>query len=121
MFTTAPGMRVWKDNGRVGRVVQCAGVLLLAIEESTLLQPFSTRPMVAFDTDDMPTCGAMLEQVEAESHAYVELWHCPDDPPEESGVVFIRARDFASYPGPTRGAALVAAMRSLKSAAKRVE
>ena len=70
----------------------------------------------AIDTDDPATVGCMLAQVEAEAQASVELWHCPDDPPEESGVVFIRARDFASYPGPTRGAALVAAMRAIKGA-----
>jgi hypothetical protein len=70
----------------------------------------------AIDTDDGPTVGAMLAQVEAASSCSVELWHCPDDPPEESSVVFIRALGFATWKGPTHGAALVAAMRALKEA-----
>ena len=118
MFTPAPGMRVWLlHDGTPSRILNDAGTARwerggvdFAVETSGPLG------LDAIDTDDPATVGCMLAQVEAEAQESVELWHCPDDPPEESGVVFIRARDFASYPGPTRGAALVAAMRAIKAA-----
>ena len=116
LLTAAPGMRVWNSEGGWGRLAEAAWAgAVLAHWTFDSMADHGAR-IDAIDTDDPATVGCMLAQVEAEAQASVELWHCPDDPPEESGVVFIRARDFASYPGPTRGAALVAAMRAIKGA-----
>jgi hypothetical protein len=120
LFTAAPGMHVaYSLRGSVewGRCIMTEAGMKLCSEYWTA-HTVVGAPIVAIDTDDPAAVGVMLAQVEAEAQASVELWHCPDDPPGESGVVFIRARDFASYPGPTRGAALVAAMRSIKSKAR---
>lgn len=70
----------------------------------------------AIDTDDPATVGCMVAQVEAAAGAPVELWHCPDDPPDAAHVVFVRDPSFESFCSPTRGAALVAAMNALKGA-----
>ena len=71
-----------------------------------------------YDTDDPATVGCMVAQVEAAAGAPVELWHCPDDPPDAAHVVFVRDPSFESFCSPTRGAALVAAKRALAEAPK---
>lgn len=116
LFTPAPGMAVFDMHGKRARIAEAAwaGRALMHLAADSL--PSDVLIASAVDTDDPATIGVMLAQVEAASSCSVELWHCPDDPPEESSVVFIRALGFATWKGPTHGAALVAAMRAIKGA-----
>ena len=67
-----------------------------------------------YDTDDPATVGCMLAQVEEALDAV----GCPGAylHPWAGGWAVRRGTALRRYPGPTKGAALVAAMKALKSA-----
>lgn len=110
LFSATGGMRAWLDQSLPHEDTWGDGTWFRLGEHE------QAADLGAIDTDDPATVGVMLAQVEAEAHTSVELWHCPDDPPGEAHVAYIREMGDASFFGPTRGAALVAAMRALKGA-----
>ena len=67
----------------------------------------------AIDTDDPATVGCMLAQVEAAAGPVVLIWDAWKD-----GMTHYVVRYLDKWSGPTRGAALVAAMRALAGAAR---
>lgn len=116
LFTPAPGMRTWQaaDACTIGprRVIEAeaSGAEWIAIRTEG---GWSWLPVCALDTDDPATVGCMLAQVEdaaGTDDVSVEKLR----PYGRGFAVFIRG-SYSHAPGPTRGAALVAAMRALKS------
>lgn len=76
---------------------------------------------VAIDTDDPATVGVMLAQVDAAAQdvavSIVDRLHSlPDDDGRRFMVIVEHDGTHTTVFGPTRGAALVAAMRALKGA-----
>lgn len=115
LFVPAPGMRVWfLHDGTPSRILNGAGAARwerggsdFAVETSGPLG------LDALDTDDPATVGCMLAQVEdaaGTDDVSVEKLR----PYGRGFAVFIRG-SYSHAPGPTKGAALVAAMRALKS------
>ena len=110
LFVPAPGMRVWfLHDGTPSRILNGAGAARwerggsdFAVETSGPLG------LDALDTDDPATVGCMLAQVEeAEGLGIpVEVYLSTPD---------WWTTDCRGHGGPTRGAALVAAMKALKS------
>lgn len=121
LFVPAPGVRMWcavEDRciplrflGRnpinlnlwaFDEVEVCAVVEVLA----------SMFRVVAIDTDDDATVGVMVAQVEAalevidRPRGYLHPW--------DGGWAMRHGEAIRRYAGPTKGAALVAAMRALK-------
>lgn len=122
LFRLTPGMRAWWPVD-VEIDDMFFGVPSLArLCNDRLIDPSSETP-VAIDTDDPATVGCMLAQVEqAANHTLSEVADNGEDHrrPERRHAVMVwsaRAnceRHEAAH-GPTRGAALVAAMRKLKN------
>jgi len=80
-----------------------------AVKGSTSVESGGMLPDVfAIDTDDPATVGVMLAQVDAMAGGHVDTW-------ARGTVHGVDSRDEESLGcGPTRGAALVAAMRALR-------
>lgn len=121
LFTAAPGMRAWSMfcHGRV----QAASAAPDGIVHATLSGDGSYEALafaVALDTDDPATVGCMLAQVEASAPGLaVSVADRRHNLPGDSDRRFLVLVDHAeghqtTATGPTRGAALVAAMRKLK-------
>lgn len=90
---------------------------MLATEDAALLQPFSTRPLVAFDTDDGATRGEMLAQVRDATPQIGRRLPTTDSDINGIGWRMWCVRNVDSdrlFWRETEGAALVAAMRVLK-------
>jgi len=121
LFEPAPGVRAWRD-GQWYRITWARGGTADGTKEAEedcdlrIAYCMAASAIEAIDVDDGPTQGAMMVQVEAAAGAPVELWHCPDDPPDKAHVVFVRDPSFESFCASARGAALVAAMKALKGA-----
>lgn len=130
LFVAAPGMRVQVDAQddalvridwcRVAESTWAGGLLLHRLSSSQALA--SCVDIVAIDTDDPATVGCMLAQVEqAANHTLSEVADNGDDHrrPERRHAVMVWSahknceRHEAAH-GPTRGAALVAAMRQIR-------
>lgn len=126
LFVTAPGMVAWRsiNDFCVGphRVIDVHGDGLHLPAGGPQMQRggWSWFPVVAFDTDDPATAGVMLAQVEAKKH---EILSAGDRTPVDVRWVWsgphvlgfvVGFEDEILGEGPTRGAALVAAMRFVK-------
>lgn len=114
LFTPAPGMRIWKTTGAgtIGprrvievEVSEAAGISVRTEGGWTWL------PVCAIDTDDYATVGVMLAQFIENSNVKIQ-WVTIDN---NGGSHCVRASNETVFgTGPTRGAALVAAMKTLK-------
>lgn len=100
LFAPAQGMRVCVD-GRWVRV----GCGLEGSRESVI---------DAIDADDPATVGAMIAQVEHASAKPLDLWSSASGPVPQHPYVVDTCDGILLGTGPTRGAALVAAMRAIK-------
>lgn len=118
LFASAPGAVIWRDINN--KVVGPHRVVDLQKGGVQTVNGWSWFPVVAIDTDDPATAGVMLAQVEAKKHEIlsagdrtpVDVWWAWAGPHDLGfQVVF---EDEVLGKGPTRGAALVAAMRFLK-------
>lgn len=129
LFVAAPGMRVQVDAQddalvridwcRVAESTWAGGLLLHRLSSSQALA--SCVDIVAIDTDDPATVGVMLAQVEAKKH---EILSAGDRTPVDArwvwtgphvlGFEVVFEEDELLGEGPTRGAALVAAMRQIR-------
>ncbi len=128
LFTPAPGMHVaYSLRGSVewGRCIMTEAGMKLCSEHWTAHTVVGVS-IVAIDTDDMPTCGAMLEQVEAAA-GHRCMVACGSDV-DRNGPYSWVVRKWTGHDidrmtttpfGATRGAAMVAAMRALKSKTRR--
>lgn len=132
LFKPAPGMRAWcRIEGAevVARFLRRDPVTMHAHAFAEGLSMHLTEALahdfdvVAIDTDDPATVGVMLAQVEDESRlaradedARAELMACWNDFKSAGWRVANQSeRGFVGPRCPTRGAALVAAMKALKS------
>lgn len=116
LFTLAPGMRVFVTRARwleTGRIITSDDAEYRVVCESNASALLSTRPD-ALDADDPATVGAMLAQVEEAAGTRVDLVWAWRDPGVVDYVVQWRGDTDLGESGPTRGAALVAAMRELR-------
>jgi len=132
LFSPAPGMRAFTCgaiyDGERGRVIAVPEGLCIALESLKIEMRDGTAPLmsiIAIDTNDPATVGCMLAQVEqAANHTLSEVADNGEDyrRPERRHVVMVWSarenceRHEAAH-GPTRGAALVAAMRKFKNGA----
>jgi len=130
LFTPAPGMHVaYSLRGSVewGRCIMTEAGMKLCSEHWTAHTVVGVS-IVAIDTDDMPTCGAMLEQVEAAAGCQLKIadaWS--GDVAKAPDMFAVCARTAGCAPmgwdtppreygrGVTRRDALVAAMLAIKS------
>lgn len=116
LFSPAPGVRAWVHG------VWARGVPSTLDDSTVFLPEGSSYGLVrgaveALDTDDPATVGVMLSQVEAACGKPVDLlWRRTRAGDVEYVVEWFDppSRLIKTPPGPTRGAALVAAMRQLK-------
>jgi len=125
LFALAPGMRAWcRIDGAevVARILGKDPVTMHAHAYAEALGMHLTESLAhnfdpaAIDTDDGPTQGAMMVQVEAA----LDAAGCPGAylHPWTDGWAVRRGAAIRRYAGPTKGAALVAAKRALAEAAK---
>lgn len=130
LFAVAQGMRVQVSNAqddalvrvdwcRVAESTWAGGLLLHRMSSSQVLASYTD--IIAFDTDDPATVGCMLAQVEqAANHTLSEVADNGEDhrrPERRHAVMVWSARancERHEADGPTRGAALVGAMRQIK-------
>lgn len=130
LFVAAPGMRIRAkmhnvEDGfwsRASRHSDVGGVFCDA--EPTVDECKWVRPLdvAAIDTDDPATVGCMLAQVEQSRPCLAvtivdRLVTIPGESDRRFAVLVSTMGGMQDvFPGPTRGAALVAAMRALKPA-----
>lgn len=120
LFTPAPGMRVFNAYTGWGRLAEAAwaGTTLAHWSTDSLAVAGHTR-VDALDTDDPPTVGAMLAQVEQSRPGFAvsiidRLATIPGEPDRRFAALVSNADGVQDvFTGPTRGAALVAAGRAL--------
>lgn len=115
LFTPAPGMRACNADGEWGRLAEAvwAGVVLLHRRFDSMA--LHGARIDAIDTDDPATVGVMLAQVRAAAND--PALHVVAGEPDLDGLLWWSVpRRFAgrSALSRTEGAALVAAMRSLR-------
>ena len=112
LFTPAPGMRVWQTAE--ARTIGPRRVIEVDENDIKTEGGWSRLPICAIDTDDPATVGCMLAQVEDVAGYPVDAWSHS----RHAGTEFeIDRYDGATLgSGPTRGAALVEAMRAMKTA-----
>ena len=129
LFTAAPGMRViWSDRlyGGLWARISVAGERVAGCYEVGTgtwdIWSMGMRGLDAIDTDDAATVGAMLTQVEAARPGATvsvidRLLTLPNDPVRRfAALVTSEAGVQDVFTRPTRGAALVAAMRAVRAA-----
>jgi len=125
LFAPAPGMRVHVGDAqddalvrvdwcRVAESTWAGGLLLHRLSSSQALA--SCVDIIAIDTDDPATAGVMLSQVEATHGSPVDVvWRWKTAGTIEYVAEWCEGDSFVdTAAGPTRGAALVAAMRKFK-------
>jgi hypothetical protein len=124
LFSAAPGMRACNADGEWGRLAEAdwAGAVLFHRWFDSMA--LHSTHIVAIDANDNPTVGEMLAQVEAAvPRAAVSIFDrrhsLPGHDERRFMVIVARKGTQATATGPTRGAALVAAMRAIKSNTRR--
>ena len=124
LFRVQLRMRAWTEFAR-GTVINADpmddGTICVTLVGEGTYEALG-RP-VAIDTDDLPTVGAMLAQVEAnrpgQAVSIVDRLHSlPGDAERRFAVLAEHDGTQTVATGPTRGAALVAAKRALAEAQK---
>ena len=114
LFKPAPGMRIWRavcaDTWSDPGIVIEVDPEPLDLGGIRTERGWSWLPVCAIDTDDGPTQGAMMAQVEAALDAV----GCPGAylHPWADGWAVRRGAAIRRYAGATKGAALVAARRA---------
>lgn len=111
LFTPDPGMRVFNGDAGWGRLAEAMWAGATLVHWATDSYAVDGARVDAIDTDDPATVGVMLAQVEAAAGPVLLFWDAWKD-----GMTYYVLRYTNKWSGPTRGAALVAAMRALKVA-----
>lgn len=120
LFMPAPGMRVFNADAGWGRLAEAAwaGTTLTHWSTDSLAVAGHAR-VDAIDTDDPATVGCMLAQVEQSRPGFAvtivdRLVTIPGESDRRFAALVSNADGVQDVSiGPTRGAALVAAMRAL--------
>ena len=115
LFTPAPGMRVWTRHAQ-GRLVDYDGHYGTVTGEGSWEAMAVVR---ALGANNPATTGCFVDQIEAlhpcQSVTVVDRLHVLPGEVERRFMVLVGSADCeTATTGPTRGAALVAAMRALK-------
>jgi hypothetical protein len=118
LFAHMPGMRVMHSDGGWGRIAEAAWAGAALLHRTGDSMAASVAQIAAIDTDDPATVGCMLTQVEAmrpgQAVTVVDrLRSLPGEHGRRFAVLVEHDGAETVATGPTRGAALVVAMRAL--------